>query len=86
MKNLMKIKDFKIVDLRQKQCPMLLVSLKCFLLQCENDLAYQDIRQVELLFSTGQAMKDIILYLDKKGYHYSTDMVEYTILLKFRKD
>ena len=80
------MENSEILDLRQKQCPMLLVSLKCFLLQCENDPVYQNIRQVELLFSTQQAMQDIILYLDKKGYHYSIDMVEYSVLLKLRKD
>ncbi len=62
------------LDLRSKQCPMSLVTLKRYLLLHEPDLDMQADQSLRLLFSNESAMRDIILYLDKKSYLYSIDI------------
>jgi TusA-related sulfurtransferase len=71
----------KTIDLRNQKCPMTLVILRRFL-WLQNSTSKQPIMdQLCLLFSTQQAMQDIILYLDKKGYYYSTSVFENKISL-----
>ncbi len=70
----------EIIDLRTKQCPMALVILKRYLLQ--NDIAEKSkISRLCVLFSNEQAMQDIMLYLDKKGYDYSTSVLDNNVSL-----
>ncbi|WP_084605328.1 sulfurtransferase TusA family protein [Psychromonas aquimarina] len=54
------------LDLRSKQCPMSLVTLKRHLLH-----EHHSDKSLHLLFSSEPAMQDIIRYLDKKSYLYS---------------
>jgi|GEM_PF-2795817 len=66
----------KIIDLRAKQCPMALVTLKRFLLLEKGTPEQAKTSQLCVLFANKQAMQDIILYLDKKGYYYSVPVLD----------
>lgn len=55
-----------ILDLCSIRCPLALVTLKRALLSTTDNRN----RSLKLLFSNKSAMSDIILYLDKKSYHY----------------
>ncbi|MFT6984592.1 MAG: TusA-related sulfurtransferase [Psychromonas sp.] len=71
----------EIIDLREKQCPMALVTLKRFLLLHNERAEPSRRRQVCALFANKQAMQDIILYLDKKGYYYSMSVLDSNVSL-----
>ncbi|PKG39957.1 hypothetical protein [Psychromonas sp. Urea-02u-13] len=59
-----------VLDLRSIRCPLALVTLKVTLKR--ELLSTPDTKNcsLKLLFSSESAMSDIILYLDKKAYHY----------------
>ena len=69
------------IDLRKTQCPISLVTLKRYLLLHNEKQQKSGISEVFVLFSTESAMQDIILYLDKKGYDYSTNIEDNNISL-----
>lgn len=58
---------------------MALVILKRFLLLENGGTEPVRMRQLCLLFSNQRAMRDILLYLDKKGYCYSTAVLDGTV-------
>jgi TusA-related sulfurtransferase len=70
----------EIIDLRKTRCPLSLVILKRYLLEKEKLLKSGKTR-ICMLFSNELAMQDIILYLDKKGYDYSTSVKDNQLLL-----
>lgn len=59
-----------VLDLRSMRCPLALVTLKLTLKR--ELLSTANIKEcsLKLLFSTEDAMQDIILFLDKKSYQY----------------
>lgn len=64
----------EIIDLRKTRCPISLVMLKRHLLLEKENLLKSGKTRIGMLFSNEQAMQDIILYLDKNGYDYSTSV------------
>ncbi|MEH6451772.1 MAG: sulfurtransferase TusA family protein [Psychromonas sp.] len=66
----------EVLDLTNERCPMSLIMLKRFLLSKANTITLDSDKKVSLLFSNPKAMQDIILYLDKKNYHYSEKTLE----------
>ena len=78
----------EVLDLRNKRCPMSLIMLKRYLL-LQNNTAKINIlpsKELCLFFSNQQAMQDIILYLDKKNYNYSTNTLDdpYSLLIQLQ--
>lgn len=59
-----------VLDLRTIRCPLALVTLKLTLKSESTSINDDKSRSLKLLFSTKQAMSEIMLYLDKKSYHY----------------
>jgi len=57
----------KRLDLRETRCPLALVLLKQQLLTLETN------QIIEVLFVDQVAMKDILLYLNKKNYTYTIE-------------
>jgi len=76
----------EVLDLRNKRCPMSLITLKRYLLLQNKAAKIKIPSDIELclLFSNQQAMQDIILYLDKKNYNYSTNTLDdpYSLLIQ----
>jgi TusA-related sulfurtransferase len=72
------------LDLQKIRCPMSLVKLKRYLLLHDTSSNKQQDRQLCLLFSNQQAMQDIILYLDKKSYDYSSAITDKQVALVMR--
>jgi len=64
---------------------MALVILKRFLLLENGGTEPVRMRQLCLLFSNQRAMRDIVLYLDKKGYCYSTAVLDdtFSVVIEF---
>ena len=62
----------KTIDLRTTRCPMSLVILKQFLLEQQKSTSITNRSRFPLLFKNQHAMQDVIRYLEKKSYHYST--------------
>jgi len=61
------------LDLRNKRCPLALILLKQQLLKIDlNEV-------ISVLFSDQEAMQDILLYLDKKNYHYRCEQKQIII-------
>ena len=73
-----------ILDLQKMRCPMSLVKLKRYLLLYDTSSNKQQGSQLCLLFSNQQAMQDIILYLDKKMYDYSSVITDKQVTLVIR--
>ncbi|PKH04129.1 hypothetical protein CXF72_02695 [Psychromonas sp. MB-3u-54] len=74
----------EILDLQKMRCPMSLVKLKRYLLLYDRSSNKQQDSQLCLLFSNQQAMQDIILYLDKKMYDYSSVITDKQVTLVMR--
>lgn len=74
----------EILDLQTMRCPMSLVKLKRYLLLHDSSSNKQQDSQLCLLFSNQQAMQDIILYLDKKMYDYSSVITDNQFALVMR--
>lgn len=72
------------LDLQKIRCPMLLVKLKRYLLLHDRSSNKQQDSQLCLLFSNQQAMQDIMLYLDKKKYDYSSAITDNQVSLVMR--
>lgn len=61
----------KTIDLRALRCPMSLIIVKQSLLNEKKIKSLSNNHFVSLIFDNNQAMNDISLYLEKKGYSYS---------------
>lgn len=61
----------KTIDLRAMRCPMSLIIVKQFLLKEKKIKSLSNNHVVSLVFDNNQAMNDVSLYLEKKGYSYS---------------
>lgn len=77
----------EVLDLTNKRCPMSLLLLKRFLLSNAGTVDSHLDKKIRLIFSNQQAMRDIILYLDKKNYRYSETILDgsYSILIQLDK-
>ncbi|ABM02769.1 hypothetical protein Ping_0927 [Psychromonas ingrahamii 37] len=74
----------EVLDLQKIRCPMSLVKLKRYLLFYDASSNKQQDSQLCLLFSNQQAMQDIILYLDKKRYDYSSIITDKQVAIVMR--
>lgn len=74
----------EILDLRKTRCPLSLVILKRYLLLEKERLLKSGKTRICMLFSNEQAIRDIILYLDKKGYDYSVSKEDNQLFLQLK--